>query len=150
MAARRVRLRPPGVKTGSTIGPLGPFRGTLGIHWVLGAIAVGLVIVLAGMWFLFREPPRPFQPVEGVTVDDLQVGMGQEVLAGIYVAKTADGRTIAVSGSSGCPIQPVEDGYLDCAERRFGLDGQGRSGSLTTVPLQIHDDTLYLDTSGLE
>ena len=116
MATRRVRIRPPGVKTGSTIGPLGPFRGTLGIHWVLGAIAVGLVIVLAG----------------------------------IYVARTADGRTIAVSGSSGCPIQPVPDGYLDCAERRFGLDGQGRSGALATVPLQIHDDAIYLDTSALE
>ena len=39
MPTPRVHIRAPGVKTGSTIGPLGPFRGTLGIHWVLGSIA---------------------------------------------------------------------------------------------------------------
>lgn len=49
MAGKRVKLRGPWVKEGSRIGPLGPFRGRLGIHWVIAAVVVGLILLLAGV-----------------------------------------------------------------------------------------------------
>jgi hypothetical protein len=42
-------MRGPWVREGSRIGPLGPFRGRLGLHWVIAAIAVGVVLLVAGI-----------------------------------------------------------------------------------------------------
>ena len=52
-----VRLRGPWVREGSRIGPLGPFRGRLGIHWVIASIAVGLVLLIAGILAIGRLAP---------------------------------------------------------------------------------------------
>jgi hypothetical protein len=49
VAGRRVRIRGPWVREGSRIGPLGPFRGRLGIHWVIASIVVGVVLLVAGI-----------------------------------------------------------------------------------------------------
>ncbi|MGH2767106.1 MAG: hypothetical protein ACRDKA_14550 [Actinomycetota bacterium] len=148
MSTRRIHIRAPGVKTGSRIGPLGPFRGTLGIQWVVGSIAVGLVIVLAATWFLFRPPGPPFQEIEGLGVDDVAPGTAREVLAGVFLGVTADGRAIAVAEPANCPLEVVEGGYLDCAEQRFGLDGAGPKGrSLAVLPIEVHRGVLYIDTS---
>ncbi|MCA1726183.1 MAG: hypothetical protein LC722_00535 [Actinobacteria bacterium] len=46
---RRVRVRGPWVREGSTIGPLGPFRGRLGIHWVIASVVVGVGLLVAGI-----------------------------------------------------------------------------------------------------
>lgn len=51
--ARRIRFRPPGVKPGQKIGPLGPFRGRLGIHWVVAPIVLGVVLLVAGWLYFF-------------------------------------------------------------------------------------------------
>jgi len=148
MSARRIHVRAPGVKTGQRIGPLGPFRGTLGIQWVIGSIAVGLVIVLVVTWFLFRPPGAPYREVEGLTLEHVPPGTAREVLAGVYLGRTEDGQPFAVAEPPNCPLQVVEGGYEDCAEHRFGLDGQGRKGrSLTVLPLEIHGEAIYIDTS---
>jgi hypothetical protein len=149
VASRRIHVRAPGVKTGSRIGPLGPFRGTLGIHWVIGSIAVGLVILLATTWILFRAPGDPFVKVEGLTIEDVAPGTAREVLGGVFLGRTEDGRPIAVAEAPGCPLEVVEGGYLDCTEHRFGLDGTDRRGrTLTILPLQVHGEDVYIDTSG--
>jgi hypothetical protein len=148
MSSRRVRVRAPGVKTGSKVGPLGPFRGTLGIQWVVGAIAVGLVIVLAVTWILFRKPGAPFQEVEAFTLEQVEPGTAREALPGVFVAVTEEGRTIAVAEPPNCPLQVIPAGYLDCAEKRYGLDGRGRLGRrLTSLPVQIHRGAIFIDTS---
>ena len=136
------------MKTGQRIGPLGPFRGTLGIQWVVGSIAAGLVIVLIGTWFLFRPPGPPFREVEGIGLDDIAPGSAREVLSGVYLGVTEGGRTVAVAEPANCPLEVVEGGYLDCAGQAYGLDGTGRRGRrLTVLPLQIHRDVIYIDTS---
>jgi len=148
MSTRRIHLRAPGVKTGQRIGPLGPFRGTLGIQWVVGTIAVGLVIVLAVSWLLFRAPGPPFQEVEGLTLEDLPPGTAREVLAGVFLGVTGDGRAIAVAEPANCPLEVVEAGYADCAEHQYGLDGRGRRDRrLTVLPIEIHGEAIYIDTS---
>lgn len=149
MSTRRVHIRAPGVKTGSTIGPLGPFRGTLGIHWVIGAIAVGLVLVLMVSWFFLREPPPPFELVESVTFEQLEPGTPTEVFSGVYVAKTGEDLAYAVAEPENCALEVLPDGYLDCADRRYGLDGVGHKASLLRLPVEIHRGAIYVDTSSV-
>jgi hypothetical protein len=148
MSTRRVHVRAPGVKTGSKIGPLGPFRGTLGIQWIVGAIAVGLLLVLAVTWILFRKPGEPYREVEAFTLEQVPPGTSREALPGVFIGVTEDGRTIAVAEPPNCPLQVIPDGYLDCAEKRFGIDGRGRRGRrLTVLPVQIHRGAIFIDTS---
>jgi hypothetical protein len=148
MSTRRIHVRAPGVKTGQRIGPLGPFRGTLGLQWVVGSIAAGLVIVLIGTWFLFRPPGAPFQEVEGIGLEDVPPGTAREVLAGVYLGVTEGGRAVAVAEPPNCPLEVVDGGYLDCARKQFGLDGKGRKGrTLTVLPIRVHQDVVYIDTS---
>jgi hypothetical protein len=148
MSSRRIHVRAPGVKTGSKIGPLGPFRGTLGIHWVVAAVAVGLVIVLATTWILFREPGPPFREVEAFTIEEVAPGTAREALPGVYLGVAEDGEPIAVAEPPNCPLEVVDGGYVDCAEKRFSLDGTGRNGRrLTRLPVQIHQGAIFIDTS---
>lgn len=150
MSTRRIHVRAPGVKTGQRIGPLGPFRGTLGIQWVIGSIAAGLVIVLIGTWFLFRPPGPPFREVEEIGMEDVAPGTAREVLAGVYLGTTEGGRAVAVAEPPNCPLEVVEGGYLDCARKRYGLDGKGRKGrELTVLPIRIHQGVIYIDTSAI-
>ena len=57
MPRRRVRLRPPGLKPWTRIGTLGPFRGRLGLSWVIAAVVVGVVVLAAGSYALLRPHP---------------------------------------------------------------------------------------------
>ena len=45
---KRVRFRPPGLKPTTKVGTLGPYRGRLGLAWVIAPIVAGIVIVVAG------------------------------------------------------------------------------------------------------
>jgi hypothetical protein len=45
---KRLRFRPPGLKPTTKIGTLGPYRGRLGLAWVIAPIVVGLLIAGAG------------------------------------------------------------------------------------------------------
>lgn len=155
MASRRVHLRAPGVKTGSTIGPLGPFRGTLGIQWVIGSVAVGLLLVLTGSWFFLREPQPPFEKVESFELAELAPETARPALATeiggaprvVFVGEVADGTPYAVLEPQNCELEVIETGYLDCAGRRFGFDGVGHKTSLEILPLDVHFGTIYIDTS---
>ena len=48
MAKKRFRFRPPGLKPTTKIGTLGPYRGRLGLAWVIAPIVVGAMILIAG------------------------------------------------------------------------------------------------------
>lgn len=51
---KRVRFRPPGLKPTTKVGTLGPYRGRLGLAWVIASLAVAAVILVAGWLLLFR------------------------------------------------------------------------------------------------
>jgi hypothetical protein len=52
--ARRIRFRPPGLKPTTKIGTLGPYRGRLGMAWVIAPMVVGALLLIAvGALFLF-------------------------------------------------------------------------------------------------
>jgi hypothetical protein len=48
MARKRVRIRPPGLRPTTKVGTLGPYRGRLGIAWVIAPVLAGVVILIAG------------------------------------------------------------------------------------------------------
>ncbi len=52
--AKRVKFRPPGLKPSTKVGPLGPYRGRLGLAWVVAALAAGALIAVAGYVALVR------------------------------------------------------------------------------------------------
>jgi hypothetical protein len=52
MVGRRIHIRMPGVKPGQKIGPLGPFRGRLGLHWAIASVAVGALILAFGVYYV--------------------------------------------------------------------------------------------------
>ncbi len=49
-----MRLRGPWIREGSRIGPLGPFRGRLGIHWVVASVVAAAVVLVAGLLVMAR------------------------------------------------------------------------------------------------
>jgi hypothetical protein len=51
---RRIHLRPPGLKPTTKVGTLGPYRGRLGLAWVIAPIVVAVVIAVAGYLALAR------------------------------------------------------------------------------------------------
>jgi hypothetical protein len=51
---RRFQIRPPGLKPTTKVGTLGPYRGRLGLGWVIAPIVAGVVIVIAASFAFFR------------------------------------------------------------------------------------------------
>ena len=47
MSRRRIRFRPPGLKPTTKVGTLGPYRGRLGLAWVIAPLVAGVVILIA-------------------------------------------------------------------------------------------------------
>jgi hypothetical protein len=44
---KRIRFRPPGLKPTTKVGTIGPYRGRLGLAWVIAPIIAGIVIIVA-------------------------------------------------------------------------------------------------------
>jgi hypothetical protein len=49
-----MQFRPPGLKPTTKVGTLGPYRGRLGLAWVIAPLIAGLVILGAGVLILTR------------------------------------------------------------------------------------------------
>ena len=54
MARKRLHFRPPGLKPTTKVGTLGPYRGRLGLAWVIAPIVAGLLIAIAAWLALTR------------------------------------------------------------------------------------------------
>jgi len=54
VARKRLQFRPPGLKPTTKVGTLGPYRGRLGLAWVIAPLVAGAVIVVAGILILTR------------------------------------------------------------------------------------------------
>ena len=53
MAKKRFHFRPPGLKPTTKVGTLGPYRGRLGLAWVVAPTVAGVVILVAA-YIAFR------------------------------------------------------------------------------------------------
>ncbi|MGZ8614968.1 MAG: hypothetical protein ACXWX4_09865 [Actinomycetota bacterium] len=54
MTRRKLQIRPPGLKPTTKVGTLGPYRGRLGLAWVIASLVAGIVILVAGYLALYR------------------------------------------------------------------------------------------------
>ena len=54
MARKKITIRPPGLKPMTKVGTLGPYRGRLGLAWVIAPVIVGALILVAGYLALTR------------------------------------------------------------------------------------------------
>jgi hypothetical protein len=54
VARKRLQFRPPGLKPTTKVGTFGPYRGRLGLAWVIAPLVAGIVIVVAGILILTR------------------------------------------------------------------------------------------------
>jgi hypothetical protein len=155
MSARRIRFRPPGAKPWTRIGMLGPFRGRLGLAWVIAPLLVGVAIVVAGWYFLMRNSPASTEigPPPGGSfisvgsVESFHEGAAQPIeVPGVFVGKL-DGRIYAVRAESGCSIEFCAGTYTDCRGARYGIDGTGvtDAGALDVLPVVVHGGTIFVD-----
>ena len=53
MARKKLQIRPPGLKPTTKVGTLGPYRGRLGLAWVIASLVVAVVIAITGYFALF-------------------------------------------------------------------------------------------------
>jgi hypothetical protein len=54
VARKKITIRPPGLKPTTKVGTIGPYRGRLGLAWVIAPIVVGALIVVAGYLAMTR------------------------------------------------------------------------------------------------
>jgi hypothetical protein len=54
VARKKITIRPPGLKPTTKVGTIGPYRGRLGVAWVIAPIVVGALIVVAGYLAMTR------------------------------------------------------------------------------------------------
>ena len=54
MVRKKITIRPPGLKPTTKVGTIGPYRGRLGLAWVIAPIVVGALIVVAGYLAMTR------------------------------------------------------------------------------------------------
>ncbi|MEX2274266.1 MAG: hypothetical protein WEA10_01685 [Actinomycetota bacterium] len=52
MSVKKIRFRPPGLKQTTKVGTLGPFRGRMGVAWVVAPLVAGVLILIAGYFAL--------------------------------------------------------------------------------------------------
>jgi hypothetical protein len=147
MPRRRVRLRPPGLKPWTRIGTLGPFRGRLGLSWVLAALVVGVPVLAAGSYALLRPHPPggTFVPVGAESA--FAEGTARAVdVPGAFVGRVQGG-FVAVLQEDGCSLSVVAGTYRDCRGVVYDLDGAGAAGcgGLDLLLVRVYRDTVYID-----
>jgi hypothetical protein len=147
MPPRRPRFRPPGVKPWTKIGPWGPFRGRLGLQWVVAPLVVGVVLLAFAWILLFRGggPRGSYHPVG--KADTFVEGTARPVdLPGVFVGRVG-GRLFAVLQEDGCSLSFCGGHYVDCRGAVYSLSGDalGGVGALDVLPLTIYRGTVYVD-----
>jgi hypothetical protein len=53
--ARLFRFRPPGLKPTTKVGSLGPYRGRLGLGWVIAPLVVAVVLIVVALVVLLTR-----------------------------------------------------------------------------------------------
>ncbi len=127
-------------------------RAPMGIQWVIGSLAVGVVVVIAG-WFALRDqaPTEPYVEVpaglveaaDGVALWDHGASSTEALVV------TAGNRSrVFAWGDGDVPVLCDESGLLEATDgRAWRLTGRGLGGtpSLVEHPVIIHDGVLYAD-----
>lgn len=124
-------------------------RAPMGIQWVIGALVVGVVVVVAG-WLALRDPAptAPFVEVPGVIGESTITHLPDHDL----IATDAGGRPRAFVWAD--PDQALvyceESGLLEADDgRAWRVTGRGVNGTPSLLPYRttIHDGAFHVDPS---
>jgi len=125
----------------------GPFRGRLGLSWVVAALVAGVVILAAG-WFALTRPHPPggsFVPVGAAA--SFPPGSAREVsVPGTFVASVGPG-FVAVLQEDGCTLVVRDGHYRDCRGDTYDFTGRAPDGcgALDLLPVVLYRGTIYVD-----
>ena len=147
MPRRRVRLRPPGLKPWTRIGTLGPFRGRLGLSWVIASLVLGVVLLAAGSYALLRPHPPGGSFVSVGRAASFREGNARAVdVPGAFVGRV-DGRLVGVVQHDGCALSVRGSSYRDCRGAVYDLRGNSTAGCarLDLLVVTEYRGTVYVD-----
>jgi len=125
----------------------GPFRGRLGLSWVIAALVAAAVILVAG-WIALTRPHPPggsFVPVGRAA--SFARGTAREVsVPGTFVAAVGPG-FVAVLQEDGCTLVVRHGHYRDCRGDAYDFTGRAPDGcgALDLLPLVVYRGTIYVD-----
>jgi hypothetical protein len=123
-------------------------RAPMGVHWIIGAVVAGAVIVGAGLLWLAQSDDPPGQP--WVAVGPLEQLGDATVHEALDVLIVATGRPRAFLG-----VEVLGLRWCEGPEQIEGFDGRvwtptGRAQTVGTEsleqhPTRVHDGILYVD-----
>ena len=121
-------------------------RAPLGAQWIIGAVVAGLVVVVAGVWFLVTSgdpPPDPW--VAAGEVDDVGEAAHDPDLDALLVG--AGGRIRAFADAADVTYCAASNQLEAPDGRVWSLTGRGLGGaaSLEEHPTLVQDGVLYVD-----
>lgn len=122
-------------------------RAPMGLQWVVGAIVLGGIVLVAGWLFLARAGQPPAAPFVAVGAPP---GLDEaRVVEDLDVLLVSAGRVRAFVGASELGLNYcAENGHIEGADgRAWSLTGRGFDGtrSLREHPSVIDGETLYVD-----
>lgn len=121
-------------------------RAPLGIQWVIASLAAGVVVVVAGVWFLVASggpPPEPWVAASEVAALDDAVHDPQ-----LDVLLVGTGGRIRAFADAADVSYCAQSNRLEAADGRvWSLTGRGLGGadSLEEYPTLVQDGVVYID-----
>lgn len=123
-------------------------RAPLGLQWVVGAVVVGVIVVVVGVLFLTSAGGPPGEPyVEVGPVDALRPARFDRERGVLFLATSGPVRAFVVPGDEP-PVWCEDSGRLESAEGRvWSPTGRALDGgdSLAEHPTVVVDGVVYLD-----
>ncbi|MCC5949022.1 MAG: hypothetical protein JJT89_11255 [Nitriliruptoraceae bacterium] len=122
-------------------------RAPLGVQWIVASVVAGLIVVVAGVWFLLSAGDPPGEPWVAVgPIDTLDEVTYDADLDALIVAAGGRIRAFAdVPDATYC----ATSNRLESAEGEvWSLTGRGLgTSSLSEHPTLVQDGALYVDPS---
>ncbi len=121
-------------------------RAPLGAQWIVASLVAGVVVVIAGVWFLLSTGAAPEEPWVAVAEVE-EVGRALEVPDRDVLLVAGAGRIRAFT-EVGDVAFCAQSNRLEAADGRvWSLTGRGFAGatSLSELPTTLHEGTVYLD-----
>lgn len=122
-------------------------RAPLGLQWIVGAVVVGVVLLVAGLVFLRSAGGPPGAPFERVG-PLASLARPTDVHDGVLLV-TGLGRVRAFAGAADVAYCAEADQLESPDGRVWSLTGRGYDGgpSLDEHPVIVHDGVVYLDAT---
>ena len=121
-------------------------RAPLGLQWVIASLVAGVVVVVAGVWFLVTSGGPPSEPwVPAAQIAELDAASHDAELDLLLVS--TGGRIRAFADAEHVDYCPASNRLEATDGRVWSLTGRGLDGadSLEEYPTLVQDGVVYVD-----